>query len=127
MIWIDIPGWGERYQISEFGRVRSKDMTVGARGGAAAVRKGRELAPVRKNNGYLCVTLTDGTNRPQINVHRLAARAFIGECPLGLHVLHYDGDKTNNHYSNLRYGTPADNIADTLRHGRRSGRFAPDV
>jgi hypothetical protein len=117
--WIDIPGWETRYQISEFGHVRSKDMVVGAKGGGTAIRKGRELAPVRKNNGYLCVTLTDGTNRPQISIHRLVARAFIGECPIGLHVLHCDGNKSNNHYSNLRYGTPADNIADTLRHGRR--------
>ena len=52
-------------------------------------------------------------------MHRLVARAFIGECPIGLHVLHGDGDKTNNHYTNLRYGTPADNHMDTLAHGHR--------
>ena len=119
MIWGDIPGWGNRYQISEFGHVRSKDMVVGARGGATAIRKGRDLALVQKNNGYLCVTLTDGVNRPQISIHRLVARTFLGECPLGLHVLHADGDKTNNHFSNLRYGTPAENIEDTKKHGRR--------
>jgi hypothetical protein len=119
MKWIDIPGWEARYQISERGDVRSKDMVVGARGGAVAVRKGRVLTPVRKINGYLCVTLTDGKNRPQISVHRLVARAFLGECPIGLHVLHCDGDKANNHYTNLRYGTPAENVNDTLRHGRR--------
>lgn len=119
MIWIDIPGWETRYQVSEFGDVRSKDMAVRAKGNSTAIRKGRKLVPVCKANGYLCVTLTDGKNRPQVSLHRLVARAFIGECPLGLHVLHTDGNKLNNHYSNLRYGTPADNIADTLRHGRR--------
>lgn len=119
MKWVDVPGWGSRYQISERGDVRSKDMLVGAKGGAKALRKGRLLAPVRKANGYLCVTLTDGVNRPQVMVHRLVARAFLGECPIGLHVLHGDGNKSNNHYANLRYGTPAENIADTLRHGRR--------
>ena len=119
MKWLDIPGWETRYQISEYGDVRSKDMTVGAKNGKTAVRKGRLLARIVKNNGYLCVTLTDGVNRPQIAIHRLVARAFIGECPVGLHVLHNDGDKLNNHYSNLRYGTPADNHADTERHGHR--------
>lgn len=119
MRWLDIPGWETRYEISEYGDVRSKDMVVGAKSGKTAVRKGRVLAPVRKNNGYLAVTLTDGINRPQIGVHRLVARAFIGECPIGLHVLHGDGDKTNNHYSNLRYGTPAENVEDTRLHGRR--------
>ena len=119
MRWIDIPQWELRYEISEYGNVRSKDMQVKAKNGAVAVRKGRVLAPVRKNNGYLCVTLTDGINRPQIAIHRLVARAFIGECPIGLHVLHGDGDKANNHFTNLRYGTPADNHEDTKRHGHR--------
>lgn len=119
MKWCDIQGWETRYEISEFGDVRSKDMRVGARSGAIAIRKGRLLASVRKNNGYLCVTLTDGVNRPQVSIHRLVARAFIGECPLGLHVLHGDGNKENNHFTNLRYGTPADNHKDTKRHGRR--------
>jgi hypothetical protein len=119
MRWVDIPGWEARYQISENGDVQSKDMRVNAKDGGFATRKGRILAPVRKNNGYLCVTLTDGVNRPQIAIHRLVARAFIGECPIGLHVLHGDGNKENNHYSNLRYGTPAENHEDTKRHGRR--------
>jgi hypothetical protein len=118
MKWLDIPGWETRYRISECGLIQSKDMVVGAKGGATAVRKGRLIAPARKKNGYLAVTLTDGVNRPQISVHRLVARAFIGECPIGLHVLHSDGNKANNHYTNLRYGTPAENNADTAKHGR---------
>ena len=126
MKWKDIPGWEARYEISEFGDVRSKDMTVNAKGGAKATRKGRMLTKIKKNSGYFCVTLTDGVNRPQISVHRLVARAFLGEAPLGLHVLHTDGDKLNNHYSNLRYGTPAENVADTKKHGRqRKGESHP--
>jgi hypothetical protein len=102
MKWVDIPQWELRYEISEYGDVRSKDMQVKAKSGAVAIRKGRVLAPVRKNNGYLCVTLTDGVNRPQISIHRLVARAFIGECPIGLHVLHGDGDKANNHFTTYK-------------------------
>lgn len=118
MRWVEIPGW-PRYEVSEHGHIRSKDMVVGAKGDKTAVRKGRVLAPARKSNGYLAVTLTNGVARPQIGVHRIVARAFIGECPVGLHVLHADGDKSNNHYSNLRYGTPAENVADTRSHGRQ--------
>ena len=119
MKWIDVPGWESRYQVSEHGFVRSKDMVVNAKGSKTAVRRGRMLTLVRKNNGYLCVTLTNGVDRPQIAIHRLVARAFIGECPIGLHVLHGDGNKSNNHHLNLRYGTPADNHDDTLSHGNR--------
>jgi hypothetical protein len=114
MIWQDIPEW-DRYLVSEYGDIKSKDMTVGAKGGATAIRKGRKLALVMKNNGYVSVTLTNGIFRPQIGVHRLVARAFIGECPIGLHVLHWDGNKANNHYTNLRYGTAADNHDDERR------------
>lgn len=119
MKWVPVPGWESRYEISEFGNVRSKDMIVGAKNGKTAMRKGRELALIRKTNGYFVVTLTDGISRPQVAIHRLVARAFISECPMGLHVLHDDGDKTNNHFSNLRYGTPAENAQDTAKHGRQ--------
>ena len=87
--------------------------------GKKAFRHGRMLKLVEKTNGYLCVTLTDGSKRPQLSVHRVVARTFLGECPMGLHVLHNDGNKYNNNASNLRYGTPAENISDTARHGRR--------
>jgi len=119
MKWVDIPGWELRYQICEDGGIRSKDMVVNAKGGKTAVRRGRYLNWIQKSNGYYYVTLTNGIDRPQIAIHRLVARAFIGECPIGLHVLHNDGDKFNNHYTNLRYGTPAENHRDTLSHGHR--------
>ena len=115
--WRDIPGWATRYEISEYGVVRSKDMVVGAKGGKTAVRKGRVVKPVAKANKYLCVTLTDGVSRPQVGIHRLVARAFLGECPLGLYVLHSDGVCTNNHFTNLRYGSAQDNAEDAMGHG----------
>lgn len=126
MIWRKIPGW-DRYEASEAGFVRSRDMTVGAKGGACAVRKGRVLTPVKASNGYWVVTVTDGANRRQQAVHRLVAMAFHGVPPYAnAHVLHGDGDKNNNAADNLRWGTAADNHADTKRHGRRlSGERHP--
>jgi len=118
MMWRKIPFWG-RYEISEYGDVRSVTMAVGAKGGGIAVRKGRVLTPIKNKGGYLAVTLTNGEIRPQILVHRLVARTFKGECPIGLQVRHYDGNKTNNHFSNLRYGTAKENAADAVRHGTR--------
>lgn len=119
MKWVDVPGWEGLYEVSDTGVIRSKDRHVPTRGGALALRKGRVLRLVEKNNGYLCVTLANGALRPQLSVHKIVARAFLGECPLGLHVLHYDGNKRNNAVKNLRYGTPAENHFDTERHGRR--------
>ena len=126
MKWAAIPGWENLYEVSSTGRIRSKSRLVPARNNKLALRKGRELKLVEKNNGYLCVTLTNGISRPQIAVHRIVARTFIGECPLGMHVLHSDGNKKNNAVKNLRYGTPSENIQDTAKHGRqRKGETHP--
>jgi len=95
-------------------------MIVGAKGGHIAFRKGRELRAAKKTNGYWAVTLTSGGERCQFMVHRLVAEVFHGQPPHpGAHVLHSDGDKNNNVADNLRWGTPADNHADTERHGHR--------
>jgi len=119
MIWRGIHGW-DRYEVSDEGFIRSQDMVVGARGGATAVRKGRLLSRVKKSNGYWVVTLTDGQRREQYSVHRLVAETFHGEPPHdNAHVLHGDGDKDNNSADNLRWGSAADNHADTERHGHR--------
>lgn len=119
MIWKEVPDW-PRYEVSDAGLVRSRHMTVNAKGGALAVRKGRVLQPAKKNNGYWAVTLTAGEQRCQISVHRLVALVFHGAPPhANAHVLHSDGNKNNNAVNNLRWGTPADNHADTERHGRR--------
>jgi len=119
MNWVPVPGWESFYEVSDAGFVRSIGRFVNARGGKKAFRKGRVLSFVEKENGYLCITLCHEKRRPQISIHRLVARAFLGECPLGLHVLHNDGNKKNNCVDNLRYGTAADNHADTERHGHR--------
>ena len=119
MKWAPVQGWG-RYEVSDHGQVRSVDMVVRAKGGASATRKGRALAKVVTAAGYYAVTLTNGKRKVQILIHRLVAQTFIGPPPhQDAHVLHGDGSRTNNYVGNLRWGTPADNHADTLRHGRR--------
>jgi hypothetical protein len=118
MTWEPIPGW-PRYDINLYGVVKSADMHVRAKNGGLAIRKGRILRQVIKANGYAYVTLTSTNKRAQLTVHSLVARTFIGPRPVGMNVLHTDGDKTNNYWKNLRYATQAENHADTLVHGRR--------
>lgn len=118
MTWEPIPGW-PRYDINLYGVVKSADMHVRTKNGGLAIRKGRILKHVIKPNGYAYVTLTTARKRAQLTVHSLVARTFIGPRPVGMNVLHTDGDKTNNYWKNLRYATQAENHADTLIHGRR--------
>lgn len=63
-------------------------------------------------NGYM-------ETRKTINlrVHQAVMRAFD---PLNKDVLvrHLDGDKLNNNFDNLKWGTSKENHADMVRHGR---------
>ena len=56
------------------------------------------------------------------SIHSLVATHFIGPRPDGLVVCHNDGDCLNNHVSNLRYDTQANNNKDKLKHGTASIR-----
>ena len=64
-----------------------------------------ELHQKKNNIGYMVVTVGGKLER----VHRLVAKAFLGECPEGLEVDHIDNNSINNDISNLQYITGADN------------------
>lgn len=109
--WASIEGWPE-YQVSDLGRVRR----VGAARGAVA---GAILKQRVSPTGYLRVRMSRDFYRVPVAVHRAVAIAFIPrDGDDAGWVCHRDGDPLNNSLSNLYWGTPADNAADTVRHGR---------
>ena len=58
------------------------------------------------------------SKRKVYTAHRLVLFAFVGPPPSNNHqCAHWDGDRLNNHYTNLRWATPAENTADKARHG----------
>jgi hypothetical protein len=66
---------------------------------------------------YLGVRLTDfntpkgARGRKTHLIHRLVYQTFIGPIPKGMWVNHKDGNKLNNHVSNLELTTPKQNHA----------------
>lgn len=66
-------------------------------------------------NGYPCVCF--GPSQTYC-VHILVAATFLGPRPEGQWVRHLDGVPAHSYLSNLRYGTPAQNSADMVQHGR---------
>ena len=70
-----------------------------------------------KNSGYREVLISHKNKKTYELVHRLVAKAFI-ENPNNLRTVnHKDGNKLNNHVSNLEWMSCSDN----LKHARDSG------
>lgn len=78
-------------------------------------------SPTLGRGGYQKLILRHPRGRKYgVCVHRLVCAAFHGLPPSPAHnVAHFDNDRTNNHYANLRWATQAENIADKHRHGTR--------
>lgn len=93
-VWKPVTGF-PGYEVSEDGMVRS--------------RYGRILSSPLDGSGYRYVSLKIGRGTHRKRVHVLVAAAFwVREEGLDT-VDHIDGDKSNNHYSNLQWVTRAIN------------------
>lgn len=115
-IWKDVARYEGVYEVSNFGRVRSKQRIFVQRNGIIKCRKERILK-TKIRDFYPEVSLCIDYAVEKRRVHDLVAEAFIGPRPEGLFVCHNDGSMDNNIVTNLRYDTQVGNMADTRRHG----------
>jgi hypothetical protein len=101
-----IPGYEGLYSVTEDGMVygHKRQKFLGLRYGRC---------------GYVRYILWREGKPKEHPAHRIVARVFHGDpvSPANL-ALHNDGDKTNNHKDNIRWGTPLDNMLDKVAHGR---------
>ena len=116
----DIPGYEGRYAITEDGRVWSYKRP-GKKSGGFLVNK------VDKD-GYLRIGLfgkrVDGKAKIFTSqVSRLVLTAFVGLPPAAdSQANHKDGNKQNNHYSNLEWSSPLENTHHAIRTKLVDGR-----
>lgn len=95
--WKRINGFGNKYQVSNLGRIKSEKY-----------REPRILKDRVNSKGYHYVNpCVDGKYRSVV-VHRLVALAFVGG-DHSLTVNHKDGNKNNNASSNLEWITRNEN------------------
>ncbi|UOF77751.1 homing endonuclease [Caudoviricetes sp.] len=95
--WVPVVGYEENYLISNFGRIKN-------------AKSDHVLTSAVDLVGYRHVSLCKKGISKTCKIHRLVAISFIGE-PNGLHVNHKDGNKQNNHLSNLEYVTKRENTS----------------
>jgi phenylpropionate dioxygenase-like ring-hydroxylating dioxygenase large terminal subunit len=109
-IWKDVPGYEEKYQASNLGRVRSLDRTFVRSNGWSMTRKGIVLKPTLGNNKYLSVGLGK-ESKDKLLVHRIIAKTFIETKNEKLHVDHINSIRTDNRVVNLQWVTQQENNA----------------
>lgn len=112
-IWKDIEGFEGKYQVSNFGRVKSLPKYTYSRG-YPQLRKEKILKPgyTGKSRCYATVRLNDGHS---YKVHRLVAQAFIPN-PDNLPLInHKDENPKNNHVNNLEWCTNSYNVSYSAR------------
>lgn len=100
---VKIPDF-EYYYITQDGRVYS-----------SYIKNFRKLK--RKNNGYIAVDLCVNNVHSMHYVHRLVASAYIPNPDNKPYVNHIDGNKDNNHVTNLEWVTAVENMQHAVSTG----------
>ena len=117
-IWKPVTGFEEFYEVSNYGRVRSKDRERKLPFGRTGIQKGKILKQSLNSKGYLRVPLTDGNNKKYYFVHRLVGDAFVKN-PKGFPVInHKDFNPLNNRAENLEWTTVLGNTRYSVERGR---------
>ena len=108
-VWADCPGYEGLYWVSNNGRIKTQNWK----------NTGREsiLRPITCRKGYLNVGLQKDGKLKSHKLHRLIALAFVPKIEGKDQVNHIDGDKQNNHISNLEWVTPKENTRHAIDHG----------
>jgi len=109
-IWKPLVGYENEYDISECGKVISKDRFVN-NGDNKMFVKGRlmKITPC-KRTGYCSVTLSKNGSSSKLKIHRIVMKTFNPiENDEKYHVNHKDGNKLNNNVNNLDWTTPQEN------------------
>ena len=106
--WLPVVGYDGHYDVSDHGRIWSRKS-----------KKILKATPCKREGRPWVVLSKDGKPR-HCKVYTLVLTAFVGPRPDGLQARHLDGDAANSRLDNLRWGTPAENQADKIRHGTTS-------
>lgn len=109
--WVELRGF-PAYMISNYGRVCNWKREI-------------ILRPRPSGWGYLQVVLWQDGKHHTKTVHRLVAEAFVPGWDEGLEVNHIDGNKQNNHETNLEWLTKGGNNQHAISTGLRNPRVVP--
>lgn len=116
-IWKEVKDFEGRYFISNSGRLRSINGT----------NKGETiLACYLDSTGYYSATLRKVPLKRKVRIHTLVAEHFLINPHLTVRqtVNHIDGNKLNNHVSNLEWISAKENVVHATKMGLNKTRHA---
>lgn len=118
--WRAIEGY-DAYEVSNFGRVRSKDRYVNIRSYGQRLIPGQILKGEsnQHRHGYWTVSLCSKSKHRNFQIHRLVAQAFIPNPENKPQVNHIDNNPSNNRVDNLEWVTAQENVDWMIKCGRQ--------
>lgn len=127
-IWKTYPDY-DFIEVSNLGRVRTKDRVVTYKNGKKHFYKGKVLKQYRDRYGYMYVQFYENSKRVTLKVHRMIAITFIPNPNNLPQVNHIDCNRSNNIVSNLEWCNNQYNTAYREKCGKASSRpvFAINV
>lgn len=107
------------YQVSNTGKIKSMPRVLKTRGGGSFISKEKILKPAMDKCGYVRFAIMINKKLTTFKLHRVVCEVFNGKS--NLEVNHIDGNKSNNHSTNLEWVTRSEN----LKHAFNSGLAIP--
>jgi len=112
-IWKEVPGFGGKYLVSNWGNLKSIDWPFNTKHGTIGIIPGREISTHSDRLGYLKVTL----NNKKWLLHRVIALTFIPNKDNKPFINHINGIKSDNSLENLEWVTQKENMIHAFAAG----------
>lgn len=109
--------WGNFYEVSNLGNVRSLDRVTPSKNNSTRIVKGKILSQSLSHTGYFVVGLSINGKNKQRLVSRVVANSFHGYPGKEYQARHLNGNRLDNRLVNIDWGTGFDNALDKKRHG----------
>ena len=112
--WRPIKEYEGRYEVSNFGRIKSVERIIVYPSGKKQPHKEKIMSIIprkalRGRTSYYCIRLCKSGKYKGFLVHRLVAEAFIPNPENKPEINHIDGNGLNNQINNLEWATSSEN------------------
>ena len=116
--WIPIIGYETKYELSNYGKVKSIKRLVNGRNLKPVTKKEKIIVTNSLRKGYKYIELyNDKLERKKFSLHRLIAIHFIPNPNNYPQINHIDGNTLNNSIDNLEWCTASYNVRHALNTG----------